>query len=245
MPNRPFVLAFIAKCERSFSLAPEERAAIERLPVRIEYVAADRPIVRQGDKPSQSSMILKGIACTSITLASGRRQISAFHIQQDFPDLLSLHLRTMDSDMVALTECKIASIEHVVLRAFCTENPRLCAFLWHLTLVDAAIYRQWVANVGQRSAEQRVAHLLCELAARMRVVGMADGSTYPFHLTQTDLSEATGISTVHMNRSLQSLRARKLISLQKGVLTIPDDRALRKAGDFSADYLHQAEPLRA
>ena len=241
MPNTPFVLAFTAKCERSFSLTPDERRAIAALPARIEFIDEDRAIIRQGDRPIQSTMILKGIACTSITVATGKRQISAFHIRDDFPDLHSLHLRSMDADMVALTACTIAAVDHVALRAFCVDNPRLAAFLWHLTLVDAAVFRQWVANVGQRSAEQRVAHLFCELATRMRAIGMENGNEYPLRLTQADLSEATGLSTVHLNRSLQSLRARKLISLRNQVLTIPNDQALRKMGDFIADYLHLPE----
>jgi CRP-like cAMP-binding protein len=127
---------------------------------------------------------------------------------------------------------------HKDLRRFCEHHPRLAAALWRATLVQGAISREWVVNLGQRPAISRLAHLLCEMMTRMEAVGLAYSGSCDLRLTQEDLSEATGLSVVHVNRMLQELRAQNLITFGQGRLTIHDQGALARLGDFRPDYLH-------
>jgi CRP-like cAMP-binding protein len=228
----------LSKFERALVLTESERLAIMLLPVQMETVRADQAILREGARPTRSCHLVEGQACSSKVGPNGKRQILAFFIPEDTPDLTSLRLELRDSDIWALNDCILAYVTHRDLDQLCDEQPRLAKFLWRSTLVDAAIHREWTLNVGLREGLSRLAHLLCEMMVRMEFIDRAkDGSCY-LGLTQEDLSEATGLSEVHLNRMLQDLRRRKLISFAKGTLTVHDMGRLAELGDFRTDYLH-------
>ena len=228
----------LAKFERALVLTPAERQAILRLPVRLEEVKADQPILREGSRPKRSCLVVEGLACNSKVGPNGRRQILAFHIPEDMPDLTSLHLEVRDSDIWALTPCTLAYVDHGDLDQFCDEQRRLARFLWRSTLVEGSVHREWTLNVGLREGLSRMAHLLCEVMVRMEFIGRAQDGRCAFPVTQEDLGEATGLSTVHVNRVLQDLRRQGLITFAKGQLTIHDWEGLVELGDFRVDYLH-------
>jgi CRP-like cAMP-binding protein len=230
--------ALTEKLQRYIDLEETEREALRKLPFRIEQVDAGRQTINDGDRPTYSQMVLAGILGTSKTLMNGRRQIASLHIKGDWPDLLSLHLGHMDSDLRALTPAVVAFLDHGDIRKLCRLHPRLGDLFWKFTLIDAAIFRHWVINVGQRPAEPRVAHMFCEYVARAENAGLADGKSFNFPLTQADLADAAGMSVVHLNRTVQSLRSRKLIAWDNGMLTVIDRKGLKALADFSSDYLH-------
>jgi CRP-like cAMP-binding protein len=232
----------LAKIERSIVLTAPERAVLHDLPYMVEKVKVGDGPIWAGDRPTRSFLVLEGLLSTSKAIRDGELQITAFHIPGDMPDLQSLHLEVLDSDIGALTNCTLAFTSHSDLRRLCAEHPRLAAVLWRVTLVDASVTREWVVNVGQRQALSRLAHLFCELMTRMEAVGLVhDGGCY-LGLTQTDLREATGLSSVHIHRTLQELRERSLLTFGQGRLTILDWAALARLGDFRTDYLHQHAP---
>ena len=228
----------MSKFERALVLTESEQLAIILLPVSLEKVRADQSILREGARPTRSCHLLEGRACNSKVGPNGKRQILSFFIPEDTPDLASLHLEVRDSDVWAITECTLAYVAHRDLDQLCDEQPRLAKFLWRTTLVDGAINREWTVNVGQREGLNRVAHLLCEMFARMEFIGRAEGMTCYLGLTQDDLAEATGLSVVHVNRMLQELRKQKLIAFAKGTLTVHDWDRLAELADFRTDYLH-------
>jgi CRP-like cAMP-binding protein len=231
----------IAKFERSVPLSEAERAALAAVPVTVETRRGGDGVVWVGDRPTRSFMVLAGLLGSSKSVADGGNQITCFHVPGDLPDLQSLHLDVMDSDIRALTDCQLAFVAHQDLWRLCDQHPRLAALLWRTTLVDAAIYREWVVNVGQRQAPSRIAHVFCELMLRMEAVGLAQDRSCHLGLTQEDLGQATGLSLVHVNRTLQDLRGQGLISFGQGRLTIHDWDALVEVGDFRDDYLHLRE----
>jgi CRP-like cAMP-binding protein len=171
-------------------------------------------------------------------VAGGKRQISAFHIAGDIPDLQSLHLEVLDVSIATVTPCKLAFIQHATLLRLCEAFPRITAAFWRETLIEAAVSREWVANVGQRRAPARIAHVLCEFFLRMRAVGLTEDHACQFPINQAQLGDATGMSAVHVNRSLQELRAAGLISLKGHSLKILDWAELKAQGDFEPSYLH-------
>lgn len=159
----------------------------------------------------------------------------------DMPDLQGLHLDVLDSDIRAVSDCTAAYINHGELRTLCDQYPRIGATLWRETLVDSSIFREWVVNVGSRPALNRIAHLLCETMKRAEWVGLSEAMSCDFRVTQTDLSEAAGMSVVHVNRMIQSLRKRKLISFANGRLTVHDWSGLCDLASFRAGYLHHTQ----
>jgi CRP-like cAMP-binding protein len=229
----------IRRLESITKLSQRERDALLHLPLAIREMAADQDIVREGDRPSESCLILSGMAIRYKMTEGGKRQIMSFHIAGEIPDLQSLHLRTMDHTLSTLTPCKLASIAHRSLHTLFEEHPRLSGVFWRETLIDAAIFREWVVNVGRRQAPARMAHLLCELFLRHKAVGLVTDHVFEFPITQTELADAMGLSTVHVNRTLQELRAQELISNPDHQLTILDWEGLKQAGEFDPTYLHQ------
>ena len=144
----------------------------------------------------------------------------------------------MDHSLGTITRHKVGLIAHDVLRELIRSQPGIGERLWRETLIDAAVFREWITNVGSRDAYTRIGHLICEFYVRLRSVGLTDGTTFSFPITQTEIADATGLSTVHVNRNVQQLRADGLISLDRGVCTIPDFARLKEAGMFEPGYLH-------
>jgi len=229
----------IRRLESITTLSRQQKEAIVHLPLTIRDMAADQDIVREGDRPSESCLILSGMAFRYKTTEGGKRQIMSFHISGEIPDLHSLHLRRLDHNLGTLTPCKLAFIAHRNLHALFEQHPRLSGVFWRETLIDAAIFREWVVNVGRRPALARMAHLLCELFLRHEAVGLVTGGSFAFPITQSELADATGLSTVHVNRTLQELRAMGLIGGQSHLLKILDLDGLKQVGEFDSTYLHQ------
>ena len=228
----------IRKLASIFPLADKEKQALLELPIQVTPVKADQDIVRIGERPTQSCLILEGVTCVYKLTSEGNRQIMALHIPGDIPDLQSLHLKVLDISIATISPSSVGFIQHSDLRQLCERCPRLTAAFWRETLVDGSIYREWLLNIGQRDAYTRIAHFICELLLRLKAVGLAENNTFELVITQAELADALGTSTVHMNRTLQALRADGLIQTQGTHVVVPDWKRLKEAGDFDPLYLH-------
>ncbi len=233
--------ALLRKLESIATLTAEERAAVANLPATIKIFAANEDIVREGDRPSVVALVVEGFVCRYVLVPSGKRQIMSFHIPGDIPDLHSLFIDVMDHSLAALVPTKMALIPHDVMCRLIDGNPRIAHRLWRETLIDAAIFRKWIVGIGRRSAYARIAHMFCEFVTRMKAVGLADGDTCKLPFTQAMIGDALGLSTVHVNRTLQELRSKNLIKLSGGSLTVRDWQGLQQAGEFDPAYLQVKE----
>jgi|SRR5215203_1375553 len=231
--------ALIRKLESITDLSSAEREALVDLPIRIEDVRADQDVVREGDRPSQCCLVVEGFTARYKFTDEGKRQIFAFHTPGDIPDILSLNLGVMDHTLGTLTPCRLGFIQHEHLRTLFSRQPRLVDIFWRDTLIDAAIFREWMLGMGRRSAKTSVAHVLCEMVMRLKAVGLEKDNTVPLPLTQMEIGDALGLSTVHVNRTLQELRGDGLIEWQRGVLKVLNWDSLAAEGEFDATYLHQ------
>jgi len=219
------------------ALSYEEKHALSNVIVRSKEIAADQDIVRDGDRPTECSVILEGLACRYKVLPSGKRQIMSFHIPGDICDLHGF-LLTMDHNIGTLTPSRVGFIPHKTIEDLLERFPRIARALWRITLVDGAVFREWMAGMGRRTAHGQVAHLLCEVMCRYKAVGLTDNYSLELHLTQAELGDALGLSTVHVNRVLQELRGEGLITLSGGTLVINEWERLRELGEFDSSYLH-------
>ena len=228
----------VRKLESIFTLTDKERRALESLPMQVVVIKEGQDIVRAGEQPSRSCLLLSGFACVYKLTGNGKRQIVGFSIPGDIPDLQSLHLEVLDNSVSTLTTCRVGFITHEALRDICMRYPRITSAFWRETLIDAAVFREWVTNVGQREAYGRMAHVFCELMVRLKAVGLAEDHSCKLPITQAEFADAIGTSTVHVNRALQEMRANNLIELSGDQLNIPDWETLKRAGDFDPTYLH-------
>ena len=235
--NQP-LLPLIGKLESITTLSDEERTAIESLPIKVRSLKARQDIVRDGDTASHSCLVLEGWLCRYKIISDGKRQIFSFHIAGDIPDLQSLHIPKMDHSLATMTPATVAFIPHEALHDLNARFPSIAAKLWRETLLDAAIFREWLISVGRRSAFDHIAHLFCELYLKQEAVGLADGHRCPMPITQGDLADACGLSNVHVNRVLQEMRGKGMITLNRNTLVIEAWEDLLRAAEFDATYLH-------
>jgi len=219
-------------------LSAEEANAVEACSQDVRDFAAREDVISQGDRTGGVKLLLEGFACRSKVLEDGRRQIVAYFVPGDLCDLRVFILKRMDHSIGAVVASKVATISPDNILKLTHNYPTLTRALWWSTLVEEAIAREWIVNVGQRNALERMAHLFCELLYRFRAVGLNQGNSCTLPLTQVELAETLGLSSVHVNRTLQELRRQKLITLEGGTLTIQDLEALKEMSFFNPDYLH-------
>jgi CRP-like cAMP-binding protein len=232
------VPALALRLEAFTRLSPDDRAAVQRISKVSRVIPARRDIIREGEKPKHVHLMVDGWACRYKTLPDGRRQIVAFFIPGDFCDLNVYILKEMDHSLGAITRLSVADISRDDMDMLTADHPRVTQALWWESLVQQAIQREWTLNIGQRTAYERIAHLLVELFLRLRAVKMTQGDSCDFPLTQTDIADATGLTAVHVNRTLQELRKDGLIELEKRRLRIPKLQGLMDAAMFNPNYLH-------
>lgn len=217
---------------------PEEEDVLRASVGEIREHPAGRTIVRSGMTLSASTLLVEGIVCRYKDLADGQRQIMELHVAGDFVDLHGFLLKRLDHNIGTMTPVRIALVPHDALRGITETHPHLGRMLWFSTLLDAAIHREKILSIGRRSALARIAHILCELLVRFRLVGLADETGYALPLTQADLADVTGLTSVHVNRMLKKLRDEKLLTFRSGRVAIADWEGLQRLAEFDPTYLH-------
>ncbi len=230
----------LKRWSRLVDLSQDDRRAIEALPWTRRQYDRDSYLVREGEPTSACMVLVSGFAFRQKLVSDGARQIISFHIPGEFLDLQNCMLEVADHNVQSLGRSMIAVVPKGPLVALMEARPMVARAMWIDSLIDAAIFREWVVNVGRRDARERIAHLLCELAARLRKAGLDNGPVFDFPITQEQIADATGLTSVHTNRTLQALRKDGLIGLSSSKLTIVDWDKLAEAGDFNRRYLHQS-----
>ncbi len=217
---------------------PEEAALLDGLSFRRRLLRKGEELVAQHSRPTESCVVLSGVTAREVLLDDGKRQITALHIPGDFVDLHAFLLKVMDHSVVALTDCEAAYVPHRDLLRVMERSPHLGRLLWLSTVVDGAIQRAWITSAGRRSATAHFGHLICELYLRLEAVGLASEGRFEFPVPQNELADALGFSLVHVNRTLQDLRATGLVSWKGSAVSILDFDGLARMSQFDPTYLN-------
>ncbi len=229
---------FLAKIEARSTLSAEEREVVLALPVTPRQMQANRDVVRLGEQVEHACLVADGYVARFAQLEDGSRQIVSLHIAGDMVDLYSLMLPAVPTPLVTLTPVTLLQIPHAVLRSLAFRHPGLAAAFWRECVVDGNIVAQWLVNVGRRDARGRLAHLLCELAVRSNHIGRFRRGRFPLPVTQEQIADALGLTSVHVNRMIQSLRGEGLVQMSQREMIILDWQGLQHAGEFDPAYLH-------
>jgi CRP-like cAMP-binding protein len=228
----------IARLRAIASLTDTDAALIAALPITLQNIESGHDVVRDREVIHQCCLLVDGYLFRHKIELQGKRQIVSWHVPGDVPDLYSLHLNPIDHNITALGPAVVGFIPHGPLNDILARSPGLTHILWRETLVDAAIFREWVVNLGKRDSLARIAHMLCELVSRLRVVGLARDFSFGFPASQLDVADATGITPVHANRMIQQLRAQGLVEWEGSAIRIPDFDELKRVAEFDDRYLH-------
>lgn len=237
--SSPTVSPLAARLAPLAPLPHADRQAAERLlSVHTRRIRARRDFAREGEAPTAIYVMLEGWAARHKTLADGRRQIVGLMVAGDVCDLDIVMLKRRDHSVCAITDVIVAELPPQALDTLLTSHEPIARAIKAHDLVKASIQHEWILSLGRRTALERIAHLMCEMFFRQQAVGLTDGLSCAFPITQIDLGEATGLTAVHVNRTIQALRGDGLIKLRSRRLTIVDLPALMRVGLFSPDYLH-------
>jgi CRP-like cAMP-binding protein len=199
---------------------------------------ASQYIVRQGEKAQYSCLLISGFAVRHKLAGDGARSINAVHMKGDMVDLQNSLLDVADHNVQTLTNCEVAFIPREAVLQLAFQFPKVGMALWYDTLVDASIFRQWILNVTRHDAGTRVAHLLCEFGLRLEYAELGTRTSYDLPMTQEQLADSVGLTSVHVNRTLKDLERRGLIRRNVRSVGVVDWAHLAKAADFSSAYLH-------
>jgi CRP-like cAMP-binding protein len=231
--------ALVKKLKVANVLDEGDIRAIQNLPTRTRELRPREVILSEGDRPRECCVIGEGFAFTCKMTSSGSRQILSLHIPGDIPDLQNLQLKLMDHDLVTLTPCTLGFVPLEAIRALTRTRPNVAYALWRETLIGTAIFREWVVNVGQRSAHARIAHLLMEIYLQLKAIGRASDDIFDFPITQTELADCVGLSPVHVNRVLQDLRRQGILRVKRSEFQLLKPQELKSIAGFDPSYLHQ------
>lgn len=217
--------------------AEEERAIRETIGGAVDYPAG-HVLIPRGKEIDNSTLLLDGLLARYKDLRGGQRQITQLHVPGDFADLHSFTLKKLDHSVMALTRVRVALAPHEKLKRITEQFPHLTRVFWFATNLDAAIHREWELSLGRRSAIQRAAHLFCELRVRLGIVGLADDSGFALRITQLELAECLGLTSVHVNRVMRQLREQGIADFRGGRVNILSWGALQEIGEFDPLYLY-------
>ena len=236
LANGDDLAALLAVLDRRDHVPAQEREALVRLGWRVRNFSRGAEIVADRARLTESCLLLDGFAARCGYLRSGSRQFTAMHTPGDFVDLHAMLLKIIDHSVVAVTDCRVAFVDHAELQRLDHEHPHLSRLLAMLVAIDAAILRSWILGIGRRNPMSQLAHLICELY--LRLVGRASELSFDFRIAQADLADMLGLSVVHTNRTVQELRARNAISWRNGVMRILDWNTLASLAEFDPLYLN-------
>ncbi|WP_246331856.1 Crp/Fnr family transcriptional regulator [Sphingomonas chungangi] len=219
-------------------LSEDERAMLERAVTERRRLPARSTLLERGDALRQSTMLINGFMIRYIDDLEGRRQVVAFHVPGDFVDLHGYPLEVLDHSIATLTEVEIANVPHSALKQLTDRDAEFARKLWASTLLDAAMHREWLFRLGRLDAGGRVAHFLAETNVRLGAIGRSDGSGFDLPITQTDLSEITGLTSIHVNRVLRMMREERICTFRSSRVEIADLERLERIAQFDPTYLY-------
>lgn len=227
----------VRNLETHSRIGADDRRAILDLPCKLRALELAGYIVREGDPPQHCALIVSGLAFRQKNTGGGTRQIVALHVPGETVGFQNLLLDVSDHSTQMLTRGEVAEIPRAAMQELVAARPSITRAVMVSTLIEASIFREWILNIGRRDARTRLAHLLCEFAVRLEAVGLPHNG-YELPMTQEQLADATGLTSVHVNRVLKSLESEGLITRNRRNISFPDWKRLRDVGDFNPRYLH-------
>jgi CRP-like cAMP-binding protein len=232
----------IRKLKEHSRLAAEDVAAINSLSHSVRELANSEDLIRQGDDPAVSAVVMSGMVVRYHLLRNGRRQYLSFHMAGDMPDSQALFIDKMDHAVCAIGPVHIAAIPHKELLAAFNRRPSIGFAIWRETLIDAAIFREAITNNSARRMPARMGHLFCELFYRARSSGLTEGNTVAAPISLVQLGETLGMSIATVNRTLQQLRLSQAVDFQRGEIEVKNWKRLTEISQFNPSYLHLKKP---
>lgn len=234
MPN-----SFIEKLKRLGPLTAEEVSVLTAATSSPRKHTARKDLIREGDRPGPVFVVLEGWACRYKILPNGTRQVLAYLMPGDSCDLHVGLLAEMDHSLQTITSALVARIERHEMDAILQSHLGIANCMYVSQLIDEGTMRAWITSMGRRTSIERLAHLMCELYVRARNIGVSSEQELHLPLSQGMMADSLGMTPVHLNRVLRTLKAEGIMKLGRNSLTIVDPAKLVTIAGFDDNYLHR------
>ena len=228
---------FIGRLSALSPLSNEDAAVLMRLPVETTRLRANADVLAPGEGFDFACLVVSGVVARFIQLRDGSRQYTAFHMPGDMADIHRVATPAAGSALQTLSTAIIVRVPTRELKAAAFASPAITQAFWAYSAVDAALLAQWVVNLGRRDAKSRMAHFLCEIGVRSEQSGLGDRHEFILEATQAQIGDALGLTPVHVNRTLKTLKESKLVSTDGRIIRVSSWPALAAMGDFDPTYL--------
>jgi CRP-like cAMP-binding protein len=236
-PEGSALQLFIRRLASRSILTDEEESAVLGLHGQVKEVGAHADFVRQGEVVDHACLVIEGLVGRFGQSRSGARQITCLYIPGDMADLPSVVSPKSGWGLTPLSRTTILRIPHAQLRRIAAQHSGIAEALWRDCVAEGSIFSEWVVNVGRRDARSRLAHLFCEMAIRSEHAGRGSRASYSLPITQEGLADATGLTSVHVNRTLKDLRTEAIVEYRAGIVTVPDWAKLALVADFNPAFM--------
>ncbi|MFY9348759.1 MAG: Crp/Fnr family transcriptional regulator [Sphingobium sp.] len=223
----------IARLGGRIDLSDTDRAALSALPFQVRAVGVGAYVVQEGERASACQILLSGYTHRHRFSAEGVRHIVGIHGEGDILNLPVLPPQAAEDAVQAITPTQVAAVPIESILGISRTHPRVAQALWAEVDAQMSIVRAWISNMGRRDARGRLAHLFCELALRHGPIDEVEEWVISPSLTQTVLADATGVTTVHVNRTLRALEAEGYIRRDRRRIMIADRQRLAQLADFN------------
>ncbi|HEV7288304.1 Crp/Fnr family transcriptional regulator [Sphingomonas sp.] len=218
------------------TLVPGERAALERLEERQRHIRRGAILLRENEPADELYILRKGLVMSYVLLDDGSRQILRFHFPGDVMGISSIVYRESPETLCALSDCVVCPFDRQAFSALCVAHPRLSSLILVLCQIERVALTDRLAALGRTSAKARVAALLLELRNRLRGTDKTIDKAFNLGLTQEEIGDATGLTSVHVNRMLRQLEEEGMIGRESGRVTLIDEAALARAANYVNRY---------
>lgn len=230
--RQPRGRAFLTRLRGFAELTEEEGRAAENLLHRVDTISRGADFLTEGQTVTDVFIVLSGWAMRYCLTSDGRRQITNIALPGDIIGYNGALLGTSSFSAAALNQLSVAAVDAGQLSRAVSSQPGLSrAMAWHAAGENVGLRNQ-VLRLGRLTAEQRVAHFICEIWVRLSQVDMIEMGVAHFPMTQSELADTLGLSLVHTNRQLQALKKVGLVTLQRDRLVVPDVAVVAELGNY-------------
>ena len=230
---------FIEKLQGFGQLSEAEIVALSEATSHPRKIPRRTDLIREGDRPGPVFVILDGWAYRYKILPNGTRQVLAYMMPGDCCDLHIGLLDEMDHCIQVITAASVVTISRESMDQLMSQHRGIAHAMYVAQLVDEGTMRAWITSMGRRSSIERVAHLMCELYLRAHNIGLITGTSLALPLSQILLADSLGMTPIHLNRVLKTLRESGAMSMSRGLLHIEDPAKLASIAGFDENYLHR------
>jgi CRP-like cAMP-binding protein len=226
------------KLESHGALDEDDRRAILNLPQTLRSFDPGGYVGREGDVPVRVAVLISGFVVAHKITGPGARQIVALYLPGEPLDLQHLYLECADQNLQAITRAVVAFTPRAAMHDLVAARTAVARAVWLHNLIEASIFRDWITNIGRRTALPRLAHWLCEMGMRFELQGIGTRTCFDLPMTQEQIADTVGLTPVHVNRTLKALATQGLVRRRHRRIELPDWNAISEFADFNPRYLH-------